>query len=317
VSTTGTNPRPANFRDTPSNYKILIYTVLSSLLQPASDSLQQALDLERSSRDLSVPETEELRIADAPLASPDLSTLSGSSESSIQNADSQDQIAGAGVSNSGVSGTNSGGVGASGGSGRTTGGLGVIRDTRDLNSGASGGLGIGAEGGVISGVIGEGAEGLDSDSEDQSDATLIVESVESDTGSSSTLISSRRKSDLVSDPDNDLDTGDETPRLTDNLLDEFDADPDTMKGEKVRAIAEKLNGKLVLGASAATEQRNGANIAAKTVPIAALTPESSDTDSVNTTPSDSPAKTKLDGVVLRPPSLVRAKNSGKEMLCFL
>ena len=218
-------------------------------MQTGSKGLErvEGVNLDRSSSDLGV--TSECRINDAPLASPDVSTLSGSSESSIHNTDSSEQIAA-----------------------------------------------------VISAVT-------DSDDEDEnSDATFIADS---DTGSSSTatvidtsLISKggeRDKEDGVS-----LNSGEQMTASSTNSLDELDNDDSDMKGEKVRAIAEKLNGKLVLGAGGATEQRNGDNVAK----IVALTPESSDTDSVNTTPSDSPAKTKLDGVVLRPPSLTRAKNSG-------
>lgn len=190
--------------------------------------------------------TSELRISDAPLASPDVSTLSGSSESSIHNTDSSEQIAEVAA---------------------------IVEESED----------------------------------DNSDATFIADSDSvTTTGSITTVIDGLASKTNAEDDTPPMTAATSLTELNEDRNDQVDNDD--MKGEKVRAIAAKLSGKLALGGGVAKEENN---VDVRRKMAVEGTSESSDTDSVNTTPSDSPAKAKLDGVVLRPPSLTRAKNSGE------
>lgn len=257
----------------------LLWCVLWFQLQSGSLENVEGIDLDRSARDLGV--TSELRIGDAPLASPDISNFSGSSESSIHNVESSDNVAA------------------------------VIAS-------------------IDASIAGDESEDESSEATFVSDDQVRDSDSVTTTGSTATVIDGHAATSGGVTKETDSPT---TPLATNELLDDtatqqednnsldhhydnHDGDEVDMKGEKVRAIAAKLSSKLGPQPGQPPQQQqqqhNGqGDVAAKV--LLEGTSESSDTDSVNTTPSDSPAKSKLDGVVLRPPSVARAKNSGEQL----
>ena len=256
-------------------------------LQAESGSLEtvEGIDLDRSSNELQV--TAELRISDAPLASPDLSTLSGSSESSLVQTQSSDSVA-----------------------------AGLLTPSPER----------------------EDEDGEETEEVTETEATVTEGESEDETESESITL----HDDLMKDTDS-VTTTESGATVVDTLTmatdSEMVAPPDSngevRQGEEsVKSIAAKLaeHPSLVNSSeSIKTDTHNHVHDQNeevvvsgnkheqvveweeedKKLPPVEGTSESSDTDSVNTTPSDSPAKARLDGVVLRPPSLNRAKNTGK------